>query len=81
MNTKNFLGATFGKKLSFTKRVQDLCKEAHQILDALVPLSKYIDPIKLELLLHAFTTPQFNYCPVVWMFHDRRANAKLNKVF
>ena len=24
---------------------------------------------------------QFNYCPLVWMFHDKRANIKINKVF
>ena len=31
--------------------------------------------------MDAFIKSQFNYCPLVWMFHDRRANAKLNKVF
>ena len=31
--------------------------------------------------MDAFIKSQFNYCPLVWMFHERRANAKLNKVF
>ena len=43
-------------------------------------LSNYIDAIKVQLLMDAFIKPQFNYCPLVWMFHDRRANTKLNKV-
>ena len=30
--------------------------------------------------MDAFIKSQFNYCPLVWMFHERRANAKLNKV-
>ena len=77
---EKLLGVTFDKKLSFTKHVQDLCKKAHQKLHALARLSNYIDPIKLKLLMDAFITLQFNYCPLVWMFHDRRANAKINKV-
>ena len=77
---EKLLGVTFDKKLSFTKHVQDLCKKAHQKLHALARLSNYIDPIKLKLLMDAFITSQFNYCPLVWMFHDRTANAKINKV-
>ena len=69
---ERLLGLTFDR---------DLCKKAHQKLLALARLSNYIDPIKLQLLMDAFIKSQFNYCPFVWMFHDRRANAKLNKVF
>ena len=43
--------------------------------------SNYIDPIKSKLLMDASIQLQFNYCPLVWMSHDRRTNAKLNKVF
>ena len=31
--------------------------------------------------MDAFIKLQLNYCPVLWMFHDRGANAKLNKIF
>ena len=31
--------------------------------------------------MDAFIKSQLNYCPLVWMFHDRRANSKLKKVF
>ena len=78
---EKLLGVTFDKKLSFTKHVQDLCKKAQQKLHRLARLSNYIDPIKLKLQMDAFITSQFNYCPLVWMFHERRANTKLNKVF
>ena len=76
-----FLGITFDKKLSFTKHVQDLCKKAHQKLHALARRSNYIDPIQLKLLMDAFIKSQINYCLLVRMFHDSRAQAKLNKVF
>ena len=78
---EKLLGVTFDKKLSLTKHAQDLCKKAHQKLHALAQLSNYIDPIKLQLLMDVFIISQFNYCPLVWVFHDRRANAKLNEVF
>ena len=78
---KKLLGVTFDKKLNFTKHVQDLCKKAHQKLHALARLYDYIDPIKLKLLMDAFIKLQFNYCTLVWMFHDRGANVILNKVF
>ena len=77
---EKLLGVTF-EKLSFAKHGQDLCKNPHQKLHVLARLSNYIDPVKLELLIDAFTKSQSNYCSLVWMFHDRRANTKLNKVF
>ena len=70
------LCVTLDKKLSFTKHVQDLCKKAHQKLHVLARLSNYIDPIKLKELMYVFIKSQFNYCPLVWMFHDRKANVK-----
>ena len=78
---EKLLGVTCDKKLSFTKHAQDFCKKAPQKLHAHTRLSTYIDPIILKLLMDAFFKSQFNYCPLVWMFHDRRANTKLNKVF
>ena len=44
-------------------------------------MSLKLNPIKLKLLMDAFIKSQFNYCPLVWMSHDIRAKAKLNKVF
>ena len=48
--------------------------------DALARLSNYIDPIKSEILMNSFIRSQFNYCPLVWMFHDRATNSKLNRI-
>ena len=30
--------------------------------------------------MKAFITSQFNYCPLVWMFHSRTLNNKINKL-
>ena len=32
------------------------------------------------ILMNAFFKPQFNYCPAVWMFHNRLLNNKSNRL-
>ena len=68
---EKLLSITFDKTLSCRKHFEDLCKKANPKLHALARLSTYIDPIKLELLMNSFVKSQFNYWPLVWMFHDR----------
>ena len=77
---EKLLGITFDKKLSFRRHVEDLCKKGNQKLHALTRLSTYIDPIKLEILMNSFVKSQFNYCPLVWMFHERVSYSKLNLI-
>ena len=33
-----------------------------------------------KLLLNAFITSQFSYAPVVWMFHSRKLNNRINRI-
>ena len=73
-------GITFDKKLSFRKHIEDLCRKAKQKLHALARSSTYMDPLKLEILINSFIKSQFNYFPLVWMFHDRVLNSKLNLI-
>ena len=35
---------------------------------------------KLRLLLKSFIESQFSYCPLVWMFHSRTLNNRINKL-
>ena len=39
-----------------------------------------MDSTKLETLMNAFIKSQFNYCPLVWMFHDRGSKSKINRI-
>ena len=32
------------------------------------------------IMINAFVVSQFSYCPLVWMFHDRSVNKKINKI-
>ena len=35
---------------------------------------------KQKLLMNSFFTSQFNYCPLVWMCHNRTINNKINRL-
>ena len=35
---------------------------------------------KLELAMTSFVMSHFSYCPLVWMFHNRKSYNKINKI-
>ena len=49
-----------------------MCKKAR--------LSNFMNNDKIRLLMMAFIKSQFSYCPLVWMFHSRTLNNKINKL-
>ena len=49
-------------------------------MHALARVSAFMNPDKLRLLMNSFIKSQFSYCPLIWMFHDRALNAKVNKI-
>ena len=51
-----------------------------QKLNALSRITPYMDLSKRCLLLNAFFISQFSYCPLVWMFHSRGKNNKINRI-
>ena len=79
-DTVELLGITIDENLNFTEHVSDLCKRGNQKLHALARISKYIKEDKLILIMETFIRSQFNYCPLVWMFHNRTLNNKINKL-
>ena len=74
------LGITINNSLNFDTHVAKLCKEANQKLHALARLSNYMDEEKLRVITNAFVTSQFSYCPLIWMFHSRRVNIRINRI-
>ena len=35
---------------------------------------------KRRIILKAFIHSQFGYCPLIWMFHNRTLNNKINRI-
>ena len=76
----DLLGIHIDSKLNFNEHVTNLCKKGNQKLHALARISKLLSQEKLRLIMKTFIESQFNYCPLVWMFHSRTLNTKINKL-
>ena len=72
------LGITVDSRLSFNKHINNLCKKVSAKLNALARIAGYVDFPKRRLIMKAFVTSQFGYCPLIWMFHSRALNNKIN---
>ena len=66
--------------MKFDERVNNLCKKACKKLNALVRLTPFMNADKKRMIMKAFIESQFGYCPLVWMFHSRSLNNKINRI-
>ena len=78
---ETFLGIKIDNKLNFNTHVDEIYKKAGQKLNALSRVTPYMDLSKRRILLNAFFISQFRYCPLVWMFHSRGKNNKINQIY
>ena len=78
--SEKLLGITFDSNLSFNLHLEETCKRASQKLNALARVSPYISVEKRKILFNAFFLSQFNYCPLVWMCHNRSYNNRINRL-
>ena len=74
------LGVIIDQNLNFNEHVTKLCKKASMKFHALARVSKYMSMSKLRIIMKAFIESQFGYCPLVWMFHNRTLNNRINKI-
>ena len=69
---EKLLGIKIDNKLSFESHVSSTCEKASEKLHALTRIANYMDLSKRRTLMKTFVISQFNYCPLVWMFHSRK---------
>ena len=74
------LGVTIDKKLTFNNHVSTLCNKTGEKVTALSRLVKFMPFTKRKLLMKTFIESQFSYCPIIWMFHSRKLNRKINHI-
>ena len=75
------LGVTIDSDLRFDVHVNNLCNKENQKLNGLARISGYMDLSKKRTIMKAFINSHFSYCPLVWMFHSREFNNKINRIF
>ena len=71
-SSEALLGVLIDSELTFHDHITRLCSKANQKLIALVQVSKYMTLPKRRWLMSSYITSQFNYCPLVWMIHNRK---------
>ena len=75
---EKLLGVKIDVNLNFNDHISDLCKKAGRKISALARVTPFMGLSKRKLLMNAFFTSQFSYCPLIWMCHSRKNNRKIN---
>ena len=55
-----------------------MCSKANRKLTILSRMFKFLAFKKRRVVIKAYFESQFKYCPLVWMYHGRQVNNKIN---
>ena len=77
---EKLLGVCFDSELKFDYHISEICKKASRKINALARIAPFMSINKRRTLMNAFFTSQFNYCPLIWMFHSHANNNKINRL-
>ena len=74
------LGVLIDSELKFDAHVNSLCKKASSKISALARQCAILPFCRRKMLMNAFFSSQFSFCPLVWMFCSRAMNSKINNL-
>ena len=77
---EKMLGIIIDRKLYFKKHLEGIIKKARRKVNVVSRITTYMNLAKRKLLMNLFFTSQFNYCSLVWMFHNRTIDNKINRL-
>ena len=66
-------------KLNFNEHIK-ICKSAGNQLIALILLKSFLGLKEKEVLVNSFIYSNFNYCPLVWMFSNKKSLDKIESL-
>ena len=78
--SEKLLGIKIDNKLTFDEHVSSICTKATQKLHALSRVGNFMTLEHRKTIMSAFILSQFGYCPLVWMFHSRKLNHRINRI-
>ena len=79
-NYEKMLGILIDNSLIFDNYVAKICRKSSRKLTALARLTSILPFCKMNILMASFFLSQFSYCPLIWMFYNRKTNEKINKL-
>ena len=74
------LGIDLNNRLGFDNHVANICNRVSKKLHALARILQFMNIHKRRMTMHAFLASKFGYCPLVWLFHGRKLNSRVNKL-
>ena len=77
-NKQKSFGLDIDRNLNFNEHVSSFFRKAGNKLSVLARLSNFMSFKERRILLKTFIEYQFGYCSLIWMFHSRRLNNKVN---
>ena len=77
-NKQKLLDLKTDRNLHFNEYMSLLCKKACKKLSVFARLSNFMSIKQRRVLVKPFIESQFGYCTLIWMFHDRGLNNKIN---
>ena len=80
VNNGKLLVIIFDNKLSMRNHIKHICTQASNKLYALARTCHYLDEQKRIILMKSFVISQFNYCPIVWMYCQRKSSNLINSI-
>ena len=78
--TETLLGITIDSELNFDNHLPAICNKVSRKLNALGRIANYMSLEKRRIVMKTFIESQFNYCSLIWMFHSRTINNKINRL-
>ena len=79
-SSEKLLDITIDSNFTFEKEINELCKKGNLKWHALTRCAKFMSTEKRRLIFKAFIIFQFSYCPLVWMFHTKQLNNRINSL-
>ena len=77
---ETLLGINIDLELNFENHLSAICNNVSRKINALGWIANYISLEKRRLVMKTFIESQFNYYPLIWMFHSRTINNKINRL-
>ena len=79
-STEKLLGIQIDSDLTFDEHISSICNKVAKKINVLSRLVNYMSRDKCRMVMKAFKESQSNYCPLIWMFHSRTLNDKINRL-
>ena len=70
-DTVELLEITLDKNINFKRHIQNICHKANNKTKALFRIRKFLNLEQAQVLVEAYISSNFRYCPLIWMFYGK----------